>query len=158
MTDNLDFHDISKITDYLYISARPKREHVQQIQALGIRLILSMHWFRPSKSLGKPPVKLLWLPTFDNPFFVMPMHTLHRGVEAALPVIQEGGKVLVHCRAGRHRSVVMACCILIGMGYSADHAIQLVKDQRQEADPDIWYIRSRILKFDDYWREINKGR
>jgi len=158
MTDNSSFHNISKINDYLFISAWPKGEHAQEIQALGIRLILSMHWIRPSESLGKPPVKLLWFPTFDNPIILIPMQTLRSGVDAALSVIQDGGKVLVHCRAGRHRSVAMACSVLIGMGYSADEAIQLVKDQRPEADPDRWYIRSRILKFDDYWRETNQGK
>jgi protein-tyrosine phosphatase len=47
-------------------------------------------------------------------------------VEAALPVIQDGYGVLVHCRAGVHRSVAMACCVLIGMGQTADEAMQLV--------------------------------
>jgi len=47
-------------------------------------------------------------------------------VEAALPVIQDGYQVLLHCRAGVHRSVAMACCVLIGMGQTADEAMQLV--------------------------------
>jgi hypothetical protein len=40
--------------DYLYISAWPEGEHAEEIQALGIRLILSMHWRKPSKSLNRP--------------------------------------------------------------------------------------------------------
>ena len=56
----------------------------------------------------------------------MPISTLQRGVEAALPVIHDGYRVLVHCRAGVHRSVAMACCVLIGMGHSAEEAMQLV--------------------------------
>lgn len=82
----------------------------------------------------------------------MPLNTLYRGVKTALPVIEGGGKVLVHCRVGRHRSVAMACCILIGMGYSSSDAMKLVKERREEADPDRWYIRSRIIMFEDYWR------
>jgi hypothetical protein len=35
--------DISRITDYLYISAWPEGEHADEILALNIRLILSMH-------------------------------------------------------------------------------------------------------------------
>ena len=143
--------DFSEITEYLYISAWPRGDHVAEIQALNIRLILSMHWIRPSKSLGDSPVRLLWLPTFDTPITPIPMATLKRGVQAALPVIQDGGRVLSHCRAGVHRSVAMACSVLIAMGYSADQAIQLTKERRAIADPDTWYIRRRIYKFEHVW-------
>jgi len=144
--------DISQITDYLYISAWPRGEHAGEIRALGVRLILSMHWRRPVKTVGHPPVRLLWLPTVDTPLTPMPMFLLRRGVEAALPVIRQGEKVLVHCKAGVHRSVAMACCVLIGAGYTAEAAMRLVKDRRAVADPDAWYIRRRILKFEQEWR------
>ncbi len=147
--------DISRITDYLYISAWPRGEHAEEIVALGVRLILSMHWIRPEKTLGHPPVKLLWLPTVDNPLFPMPIRTLEEGVRAALPVIQDGSSVLVHCRAGVHRSVAMAACVLIGMGFSADDAMQLIMEQRAVADPYVWYIQRRIIKFEREWQELN---
>ena len=143
--------DISQITESLYISAWPRGEHVDEIVSLGVRLILSMHWLRPSRTLGHPPVRLLWLPTFDNPFFPMPMRTLQKGVAAALPVIQDGGGVLVHCQAGMHRSVAMAACVLIGLGHSANQAMQLIKEKRAVADPEIWYIQRRIRKFESLW-------
>jgi protein-tyrosine phosphatase len=143
--------DISQITDYLYISGWPRPHHASDIQSMNIRLILSMHWLRPHKSLGSPPQQLLWLPTFDSPLLPIPLAALRRGVEAALPVIQAGGGVLAHCRFGVHRSVAMACCVLIGMGFSADHAMQLVKRQRAAADPYAWYIQNRIRRFGRYW-------
>ncbi len=145
--------DISQITDYLYISAWPRGEHAGEIRDLGVRLILSMHWRRPVKTVGHPPVRLLWLPTVDTPVTPMPIFLLRRGVEAALPVIRQGEKVLVHCKAGVHRSVAMACCVLVGAGYTAEEAMRLVKDRRAVADPDVWYIRRRILKFEQQWRQ-----
>jgi len=145
--------DVSPITDYLYISAWPRGDHAKEIRAMNVRLILSMHWIKPSRTLGHPPVRLLWLPTFDNPLVPMPISTLQRGVEAALPVIQEGYRVLVHCRAGVHRSVAMACCVLIGMGQTADQAMQLVEQKRQVADPHARYIERRIYKFEQDWNE-----
>ena len=144
---------ISKITDYLFISAFPRGEHVAEIIALGVRLVLSMHWMRPTKMLGKPPVELLWLPTFDNVFLPMPIRTLNKGVKAALPVIEKGDSILVHCKSGMHRSVAQAACVLIGMGYSADEAMQLIKNERAVADPDAKHIKKRILKFEEYWQE-----
>jgi hypothetical protein len=145
--------DISQITSYLYISAWPSGEHADAIRALGVRLILSMHWRRPVKTVGHPPVHLLWLPTVDSPFTPMPISVLRRGVEAALPLIQRGESVLVHCKAGVHRSVAMACCVLIGVEYTAEEAMRLVKDRRAVADPEVWYIRRRILKFEGEWRQ-----
>ena len=145
--------DVSQITDYLYISAWPRGDHAAEIHAMNVRLILSMHWIRPSYKLGQPPLQLLWLPTIDNPLAPMPISTLQRGVEAALPVIQDGYRVLVHCRAGVHRSVAMACCVLIGMGQTADQAMQLVEQKRSVADPRAWYIQRRIYKFEQHWNE-----
>ena len=154
----LPLPDISQITEYLYVSAWPRKVHAKGIRALDVRIILSMHIWRPSKHVAVDPVKLIWVPTIDSPIFPMPIAFLQRGVEAALPVINDGYKVLTHCRYGVHRSVAMACCVLIGAGYSASDAMQLVKDRRAAADPDIWYIRSRILKFDKKWRQEHASR
>jgi hypothetical protein len=49
----------------------------------------------------------------------------------------------------------MACCVLIGMGHSAEAAMQLVQQQRPVADPHIWYIQRRIYLFEQLWRERN---
>jgi protein-tyrosine phosphatase len=114
-----------------------------------------MHWRKPDKQLNRPPLRLLWLPTFDSPLAPMPIAVLRRGVEAALPIIQDGGAVLSHCKYGIHRSVAMACCVLIGTDYSAADAMQLVKEKRPVADPYRWYIRERIIKFE---RDMVKRR
>ena len=151
MAPKANYPHISQITDYLYISAFPRGEHVEEIVALGVRLVLSMHWMRPTKMLGKPPVKLLWLPTFDNIFLPMPIRTLNKGVQAALPVIEKGEAVLVHCKSGMHRSVAQAACVLISMGFTADEAMQLIKEKRSVADPDTWHIQRRIRKFEKQW-------
>jgi protein tyrosine phosphatase (PTP) superfamily phosphohydrolase (DUF442 family) len=144
--------DISQVTETLYISAWPRGEHAAEIRALGVRLILSMHWRRPAKTVGHSPVRLMWLPTIDSALTPMPICVLRRGVEAALPVIRQGEKVLVHCKAGVHRSVAMACCVLIGLGYTAEAAMHLVKEKRAAADPDAWHIRRRIVRFDEQWK------
>jgi len=142
----------SQITDYLYISSWPRPENAGEIAGLGVRLVLSMHWTRPSEVFDRPPMQLLLLPTFDSPLFPIPIKTLNKGVQAALPVIHDGGVVLTHCVAGVHRSVAQAACVLIGMGCSADDAMQLIKEKRAVADPNARHIRSRIRKFETYWQ------
>ncbi|MCJ7514271.1 MAG: dual specificity protein phosphatase family protein [Anaerolineales bacterium] len=143
--------DISQITPQLFISAWPRGQQAEELGTLGIRLILSMHWVLPKRSLGRAPLRLLWLPTIDLPFTPMPMSMLRRGAQAALPVLAAGGGVLCHCRAGVHRSVAMACCVLIAQGYTAEEAMRLVKEKRPVADPYIWYIERRIRKFAAEW-------
>ena len=68
-------------------------------------------------------------------------------------MIENGDSVLVHCKEGIHRSVAQAACVLIGMGYTADEAMQLIKEKRAVADPYARHIQSRIQKFEEYWQE-----
>jgi protein tyrosine phosphatase (PTP) superfamily phosphohydrolase (DUF442 family) len=148
--------DISRITDLLYISAWPEEHHAPEIAGLGIRLIITMHWLRPHKALGTPPGAVLRLPAIDSPLTPISMRLLLRGVQTALPVLQAGHGVLVHCQYGRHRSVAMACAILIAQGMAATDAMGLVKERRPVADPDIWYIAARIRRFEEVWRALER--
>lgn len=142
---------VTAITDYLSIAAWPSVENITIMRQLGVRLVISMTNREPPPELAEPPFQLLHLPANDSPFRPIPMTTLCTGVAAALPVIADGGKVAVHCSRGRHRSVAMACAILIAMGYSAEAATLIVKEKRPQADPYIWYIRRRILHFEEHW-------
>ena len=139
--------DISQITDYLYISVYPVSRNAADLQTLGIGLILNTYHFPLAPVFRRPPFHSLWLPSADHPWFPMSLNKLQRGVEAALEVIALGKPVLSNCHAGRHRSVALACCILIARGYSASEAMRLVKQKRPSADPDIWYIKKRILQY-----------
>jgi len=144
--------DVSQITENLYVASRIKDDDLDAIFQLGPDLIISMIvQRRPPKALAAEGLDVLWLRTFDFILIPIPLRTLRRGVEAALPVVREGGRVLVFCEGGRHRSVAMASCILIGQGYSADQAMELVKIKRGVADPYAWHIKRQILRFEASW-------
>jgi len=145
--------DISQITDEIFIAAWPANQHTDQLEELNIRLILCMFWEPQDRALKKPPFDNLQLPTIDFPLFPMPLGMLIKGVEAALPRIKRGERVMMYCKQGKHRSVAMACCLLIAQGYSADDAMLLVKQRRSTADPQARHIRQRIKKFEKYWRK-----
>jgi protein tyrosine phosphatase (PTP) superfamily phosphohydrolase (DUF442 family) len=150
--------DISEITDYLYVSSKVTKKNVAAVVDLDPRLVISMIVQRkPPEALEQPPRSVLWLRTFDFPLILIPVRTLNRGVEAALPVIEDGHHVLVFCEGGRRRSVAMASCILIGKGYSADEAMRLIKEHRDVADPYAWHIQRQIRKFETYWHENHPG-
>jgi protein-tyrosine phosphatase len=149
--------DISRITDYLYVSGWPNGGDAADLKALDIRLIVSMTWRSPDQSLRQPPLRLLRIRTLDTPLTPIPLSALQTGVEAALPVIQNGSAVLTHCRHGRHRSVAMAAAILIGTGFTAVEAMALIRKRRPVADPYIFYIRQRIRIFETWWREFRQA-
>jgi hypothetical protein len=145
--------DISQITENLYIASRIRTGDLEAVLRLEPGLIISMIvQRRPPKVLAAAGLDVLWLRTFDFPLIPIPLKTLKRGVEAALPVIQDGGRVLVFCEGGRHRSVAMASCILIGHGYSTDEAMQLISSKRKVADPYAWHIQRQIRRFEAIWR------
>jgi hypothetical protein len=150
--------DFSRITDNLYIGDTPRREDYDHLRELGVYLIINMRFDRRSaRDLHRPPLNFLWLKTVDSPLFPIPLRTLKRGVHAALGTFQEGGKVYAHCSKGRHRGVAMGAAILIAQGYDPQQAIDLIKEQRPIADPDIFYIRKRILSFARAWHPAGTG-
>jgi protein tyrosine phosphatase (PTP) superfamily phosphohydrolase (DUF442 family) len=142
---------ISHISDQVYVSGLLKAKDAEQLRARGVRLILNMIPFPPAGVFKQPPFQVLTLPTLDSPITPMPIRFLRKGVEAALPVIGDGGGVLTYCRAGRHRSVAMAACILIALGHSADDAMHSISARRTAADPYARHIQRRIRKFEREW-------
>lgn len=145
--------NFSTITDNLFIGTTPSSADYDYLRGLGIKLIINMRVERrPYKDPYPTPLHLLWLPTFDSPLVPIPIKHLHRGVNAALETIHNGGKVYTHCAAGAHRGVTMGACILIAQGFDPHAAMNLIKEKREQADPYAFYIRPRILKFASQWK------
>jgi protein-tyrosine phosphatase len=145
--------NFSTITDDLFIGTTPMAFDYDRLRVLGVRLIINMRFRRaPMPDLHIPPINLLWLRTIDSVFFPIPIDKLIRGARAALETIRNGGKVYVHCMGGVHRSAAMGAAILIAQGYDVEAAMQLIKTQRIVADPHVFYIRSRILRFANQWK------
>jgi protein-tyrosine phosphatase len=144
--------DISKVTDYLYVGSRVGKEHADELKVLNFNLIISMiGQMRPDNIYTLPPFKTLWIKTYDTFLTPISIKKLLVGIEAALPVIQDKGKVLVFCMQGKRRSVAMAAAILITMGHTSEQAIDLLTTSRKVADPRRWYIRRQIKAFEKYW-------
>jgi protein tyrosine phosphatase (PTP) superfamily phosphohydrolase (DUF442 family) len=147
--------NFSQITDCLFVGDTPSLADYELLRELGVRLVINMRLEkRPISDPHKPPLKFLWLPTVDSPVLVIPVRFLFHGTRAALETIRKGGKVYAHCGRGRHRGVAMGASILIALGYDPDDAMALIKQQRPIADPDIFYIHSRILRFAEAWARV----
>ena len=57
-------------------------------------------------------------------------------------------QIMVYCKCDVYRSVAQAACVLIGVGYNADDAMQLIQEKRVVADPYVGYIQKRIRLFE----------
>ncbi len=96
--------DFSTITDDLFIGTTPSVSDYDYLRELGVQLVINMRIeHRPRPDPHNPPLSLLWLPTFDSPFFPIPIRKLFQGATTALQTIRDGSKVYVHCAGGRHR-------------------------------------------------------
>lgn len=144
--------DFSQITKNLFIGTTPNRRDYDLLRGLDVRLVINMRFGRgPLPGAGDPPMHYLWLRTFDSPLLPIPIPKLMRGVHAALETMQDGGRVYAHCAYGRHRSVAMAAAILIAQGFPPERAMSLIKSKRSAADPNVFYIRRRIMLFARRW-------
>lgn len=148
--------DISQITPQLFISAWPREGESPHVRELGILLVISMTRREPFSEFSTEPLMWVHIPSIDSPLTPIPILGLKPGVESAIPVLASGAGVLCHCREGRHRSVAMACCILIAQGHSADSAMDLVSSRGKIADPRAFWIAPRIRKFERMWNETWK--
>ncbi|MFH2039639.1 MAG: dual specificity protein phosphatase [Chloroflexota bacterium] len=145
--------DYSKITEELLIGTTPTVEDYDLLREMGVGLVINMRLERrPYPDLHVPPLKFLWLPTIDWPLFPIPIFKLKRGARLALETIRTGRKVFTHCAGGRHRGVAMGAAVLIAQGFNAEEAMQLISARREVADPQVYYIRSRILRFAQQWQ------
>ena len=145
--------NFSTITDDLFIGTTPSVSDYGTLRELGVRLIINMrieYRLKPDPNL--PPLSILWLPTFDSPFFPIPIPALYRGANSALETIRDGGKIYAHCAGGVHRGAAMGACILVAQGQDPHEAMQLIKERRSFADPYVFYIRNRILRFAREWQ------
>lgn len=146
--------DYSQITNDLFIGVTPLASDYAHLWQDGIRLVINMRiGQKPYPQPDGGQMQFLWLKTFDNPLFPIPIKKLLLGAHQAVGVINQGGKIYSHCAKGRHRSVAMGAAILIAQGTSAREAMELIKQQRPISDPHMFYIRSRILLFERIWRE-----
>jgi hypothetical protein len=146
--------EFSSITDHLFVGNTPLASDYDGLRELGIQLIINMRFIRsPYPDTHETPIRFLWLRTIDSPLLPLPIPKLITGARAALETILLGGKVYVHCAYGRHRGPAMGSCVLIAQGYKPEVAMRLVAERRRVADPHIYYIRSRILKFAREWEK-----
>lgn len=59
--------------------------------------------------------------------------SFHKLILYLCHLLENGHRILIHCRGGVGRTGTVCACILLHFGYSASEAIYTVKDRRQRA-------------------------
>lgn len=146
--------DYSQITDNIYIAAWPTKYHREKIISLEVSLIIATILERIDKELDESPLTLVHTRGSDvGSNLIYPTNQLMKGVKPAVAAIQNGRKVMVFCKAGKHRSVTMAACVLVGLGHTTNEAIKIVEAGRPEVEIKETH-REAIQKFEKSWAAV----
>ena len=134
-------------------------EKMQDVAQSGITHILSMAWEFDETELAEPYGIKVFLNTVDDDFAPKSPEVLQRGVEFALPVLeQSGAKLLIHCVAGRHRGPMMTLAVLCALGWDMDQAMRHISERRPVVDWTPVYVESVIHFLQQYAPGIRAAR
>lgn len=98
------------------------------LAARGITAVVNVRSEFDDAAHGIAPDAYIWLPTPDD--HAPTMQQLRSGVGFISQVIQQGGKVYVHCASGVGRAPAMAAAYLISTGMRVEEAIALIRQVR----------------------------
>jgi protein tyrosine phosphatase (PTP) superfamily phosphohydrolase (DUF442 family) len=122
-----------RITPDLYVGGQMNGRGWRWLAARGLTASLNMRSEFDDAVCGVDPAGYLWLPT-DDDHAPTPDH-LRRGVAFIRHVVENGGKVYVHCASGVGRAPTMAAAYLVSTGLSLDEAWALIRKTRPFVKP-----------------------
>jgi len=120
------------IDDTVLLGALPVASDASKLRELGITGVINMceEYPGPLDAYSKNNIEQLHLPTVD---FVPPTDEfVRRGVDFIEAHRAKGGKVYVHCKAGRGRSATIVLCYLVERGHSIQSGMDLMLKQRPQ--------------------------
>ena len=122
--------DLSWITPTLSISGTIKTAHYSSLAKLGISAVVDLRdeGKDDQRLLDLVGIDLLHLPTQDRGF---PSELqLETGLMWISKHLEQGNKVLIHCKNGIGRSFIMAACVLVFQGDGLEASLRLIKHRR----------------------------
>jgi dual specificity MAP kinase phosphatase len=116
---------LSKISENLYLGSMFDFRGAKVLKDSGITAVVDM---RKSKPLFTKEFRTLHLPTKN--WRAPSIKDLEQGIRFIGSEIEKGGKVYIHCRAGKGRGPTMTAAYLISKGMKLHEALGLVKKMR----------------------------
>jgi protein-tyrosine phosphatase len=130
-------HDWNWVETSLATGAMPdRREDVDALVEAGITFVVNCatEESRHAETLlgGDPRITYLHNPTPDDNAWKS-ADWFRRTIDFALPAIENGDRVLVHCHCGSNRGPSAAFAVLLAMGHDPDTAESMVRLARPRA-------------------------
>lgn len=105
--------NVSPVGQLLFVGGQFRADQWPQLQALGVRAVLSLQAEHEDRFSGTPPERALRLLVAD--FHAPTIAQLSEGVAFIAAAHAEGLPVLVHCHAGVGRAPLMAAAYLVAV-------------------------------------------
>ncbi|MCP4990199.1 MAG: dual specificity protein phosphatase family protein, partial [Colwellia sp.] len=118
----------TQITPEIYVGSQYRIAGRRKLQKLGIKGTVNLRVEFDDADYGLTLDHYCYLPTIDGkaPSF----DQLNQAIAFINQIIDEGGKVYIHCAAGVGRAPTTAVAFFISQGLNLDEAVGLIKKSR----------------------------
>lgn len=134
----------SRVTPNLFVGSQFNTLGKHMLNRSGIDACVNMRIEHDDAAFGLALTRYLHLPTIDDD--APSIEHLNQGVEFIREVINEGGKVYIHCGAGVGRAPSMAAAYLMAEGRSLDESLAMIRRVR----PFIWITAPQMEQLKAY--------
>jgi len=138
----------SMITPELYLGGQYRRRSSRWFVRQGITAIVSMRMHPPIEFGDLPEIKIRHLPTPD--FQASTLSQFREGTAFIRTVVEQGGRVYVHCHHGEGRGPSMAAAYLMSTGLSLADALRAIRQVRSFIRP----TRAQLTRLQEWAIEV----
>jgi hypothetical protein len=118
----------SRITPEVFVGGQYGRRGKRTLQRWGVTGVINLRTEFDDAAHGLTLEYYCHLPTIDDD--APTIEHLNAGVEFIRDVIDDGGKVYIHCAGGVGRAPTQAAAYLIAQGHTLDEALALIRETR----------------------------
>ena len=118
----------SQVTPQIYIGAQFYQRGKQKLELLGVNSSVNMRSEFNDAAHDLALEYYCYLPTEDSQ--APTIRQLETGVKFIHQVVQQGGKVYIHCRSGVGRAPTMGAAYFISQGHNLTEALTLIQKPR----------------------------
>lgn len=146
----------SDVTPQLAVGGAFRRRQIKQLKQHGVTAVVDCRLEAQDdpNALNGAGIQFLHVPTPDRHGFTYAQ--MQEGVDWVVDHIVGGGRAFLHCEHGVGRGPLMACAVLVAQGYTAPHALRVVRKARWQALPNDRQLAA-LLEFERLWRGAHSG-
>lgn len=125
--------NVSQVNDWLYVGGAVPRSRYAELKARGITAVIDVRGERcdDAEALKALGIELLNLPVTDR--YPPSVEQVMRGVEWALPRLEQGGTLYTHCEHGVGRGPLIGLAVMVARGWEAPVAYRELRQARWQS-------------------------